>query len=109
MRGSFQTGNPPVQELGLWPGEEKRAGRVVSKLGSHRYGTGGEPAIPSPQRAVFLFLQGLDGDRGLDVLGQPLPRHVQTTLDRPQRRVEGVAHLQQRLALNVERDQGLTV
>ena len=62
-------------------------------------------ALPSP---LAPHLSPLNQD-ALQLLGQSLSRHVQSTFDRADRRVEVVAHLAQRLPLDVEGHQRISV
>ena len=88
------------------------AGAFRGACAPYENGRREERVLPPPYR---LDMAGetptprLDRGELLDVLGQPLPGDVQPPLDGADRRVEGIRHLDERLAPDVKRLESLPV
>ena len=93
-------------------GDEPRAGSPGLALGSPGEG---RRDLGLGELVVLIEARGRLGpfvgfaDAGLQLGLQPLAGGVEPTLDRPDRRIEAVGDLDQRLALDVEGDQDLAV
>jgi len=83
--------------------------RIQHDVGVTRCAGRGQATSAQRKSRVSRVMPGpLDRHR-LDLAGQPFPGDVQPPLDRAQRRLELVAHLQQRLSVDVERHQRVAV